>query len=124
MKVANFITIFILTKIKREIIALFRMKMQVLLFQSLIEILLRCIKLTQTIIDYSCLRHRSSVFFLLSSHLALIPRTAGFNTIDIGSMEEASLFFARCLMFIGAGSASTDGGITLTTFIAFLLTPS
>ncbi len=37
--------------------------MQVLVFQSLIEVLLRCIKLTLTIID--CLRHRGSVFFLL-----------------------------------------------------------
>jgi trk system potassium uptake protein len=52
---------------------------------------------------------------------ALTPRTAGFNTIDIGSMEEASLFFTICLMFIGAGSASTGGGIKLTTFIAMLL---
>ncbi|MYL65658.1 Ktr system potassium transporter B [Bacillus hwajinpoensis] len=52
---------------------------------------------------------------------ALTPRTAGFNTIDIGSMEEASLFFIICLMFIGAGSASTGGGIKLTTFIAMLL---
>ncbi|MBF0706859.1 Ktr system potassium transporter B [Alkalihalobacillus hwajinpoensis] len=52
---------------------------------------------------------------------AVTPRTAGFNTVDIGSMEEASLFFIICLMFIGAGSASTGGGIKLTTFIAMLL---
>ncbi|MDQ0484269.1 TrkH family potassium uptake protein [Guptibacillus hwajinpoensis] len=52
---------------------------------------------------------------------AVSPRTAGFNSIDIGSMEEASLFFTMCLMFIGAGSASTGGGIKLTTFMAMLL---
>ncbi len=52
---------------------------------------------------------------------AVSPRTAGFNTIDIGSMEEATLFFMIGLMFIGAGSASTGGGIKLTTFIAMLL---
>lgn len=52
---------------------------------------------------------------------AVTPRTAGFNSIDIGSMEEASLFFILILMFIGAGSGSTGGGIKLTTFIAMIL---
>ncbi|WP_040365293.1 TrkH family potassium uptake protein [Bacillus coahuilensis] len=49
------------------------------------------------------------------------PRTAGFNTIDIGSMDESSLFFMMFLMFIGGGSASTAGGIKLTTFIIIAL---
>ncbi len=52
---------------------------------------------------------------------AVTPRTAGFNTIDIGSMKESTQFFMMILMFIGAGSASTGGGIKLTTFIAMLL---
>ena len=46
---------------------------------------------------------------------AVSPRTAGFNTIDIGSMDETTLFFIIILMFIGAGSGSTGGGIKLTT---------
>ncbi|PMC40560.1 Ktr system potassium transporter B [Bacillus sp. UMB0899] len=46
---------------------------------------------------------------------AVSPRTAGFNTIDIGSMDETTLFFMIILMFIGAGSGSTGGGIKLTT---------
>ncbi|HSH52474.1 MAG TPA: TrkH family potassium uptake protein [Bacteroidales bacterium] len=53
---------------------------------------------------------------------AVTPRTAGFNTVDIGSLEEPTVFFMLLLMFIGAGSASTGGGIKLTTFIAMLLT--
>ncbi|WP_240378168.1 TrkH family potassium uptake protein [Bacillus piscicola] len=53
---------------------------------------------------------------------AVTPRTAGFNTVDIGSLEEPTVFFILLLMFIGAGSASTGGGIKLTTFIAMLLT--
>ena len=44
------------------------------------------------------------------------PRTAGFNTIDIGSMGEPTLLFVTTLMFIGAGPASTSGGIKVTTF--------
>ena len=44
------------------------------------------------------------------------PRTAGFNTIEIGSMREATLNVITGLMFIGAGPASTSGGIKVTTF--------
>ncbi len=51
----------------------------------------------------------------------ITPRTAGFNTLDIGSLEEASLFFILILMFIGAGSASTGGGIKLTTFLIIIM---
>lgn len=51
------------------------------------------------------------------------PRTAGFNTIDIGAMTEPSLLLTIALMFIGAGPASTSGGIKVTTFalLAFVL---
>jgi trk system potassium uptake protein TrkH len=44
------------------------------------------------------------------------PRTAGFNTVDIGGMNEPTLLVMTTLMFIGAGSASTAGGIKVTTF--------
>ncbi len=44
------------------------------------------------------------------------PRTAGFNTIDIGGMNEPTLLVITTLMFIGAGPASTGGGIKVTTF--------
>lgn len=59
---------------------------------------------------------------LLASYFqAVSPRTAGFNTIDIGSMKDSSLFLTIILMFIGAGSASTGGGIKVTTFVVLLL---
>lgn len=50
-------------------------------------------------------------------------RTAGFNTIDIGAMHEPTLFVMSTLMFIGAGPASTSGGIKVTTFavLAFVI---
>ena len=44
------------------------------------------------------------------------PRTAGFTTIDIGQMREPTLNITTGLMFIGAGPASTSGGIKVTTF--------
>ena len=44
------------------------------------------------------------------------PRTAGFNTVDIGAQREPTLNIMTALMFIGAGPASTSGGIKVTTF--------
>lgn len=51
------------------------------------------------------------------------PRTAGFDTVPIGAMNEPTLLFVSTLMFIGAGPASTSGGIKVTTFavLAFVL---
>jgi Trk-type K+ transport system membrane component len=44
-------------------------------------------------------------------------RSAGFNSIDVGAMNETSWLVTECLMFIGGGSAGTGGGIKLTTFM-------
>jgi trk system potassium uptake protein TrkH len=52
---------------------------------------------------------------------AVVPRTAGFNTVDIGALLPATAFFMMGLMFIGAGSGSTASGIKLSTFIVLLL---
>lgn len=52
----------------------------------------------------------------------VVTRTAGFNTIDIASMMTASQFFMIFLMFIGASSGSTGGGIKTTTFVVLLFT--
>ncbi|MDU2065783.1 MAG: TrkH family potassium uptake protein [Sporomusaceae bacterium] len=43
-------------------------------------------------------------------------RTAGYNTIDIGSMREGTLLIMILLMFIGASPSSMGGGIKTTTF--------
>jgi potassium uptake TrkH family protein len=44
------------------------------------------------------------------------PRTAGFHTIDIAGQHDPTLSVQTGLMFIGAGPASTSGGIKVTTF--------
>ncbi|MDM5326731.1 TrkH family potassium uptake protein [Neobacillus sp. CF12] len=51
----------------------------------------------------------------------VVTRTAGFNTIDIGAMNLSSLVFMMALMFIGASSGSTGGGIKVTTFAIIIL---
>lgn len=52
---------------------------------------------------------------------AVSTRTAGFNTVDIAQLTKPSLLLMMLLMFIGAGSTSTGGGIKLTTFLIMLL---
>lgn len=53
---------------------------------------------------------------LASFFQSATTRTAGFNTIDLGSMRGASWLVMILLMVIGAGSASTGGGIKVSTF--------
>ena len=60
--------------------------------------------------------------WLASYFQAVTPRTAGFNTLEIGKMHDASIFFIIILMFVGASPASTGGGIKTTTFAVILLT--
>jgi trk system potassium uptake protein TrkH len=47
--------------------------------------------------------------------------TTGFNSIDIGRMQESSLFMLIVAMFIGAGSGGTGGGIKMTTLVVTLV---
>ncbi|RUQ98258.1 TrkH family potassium uptake protein [Labedella endophytica] len=47
---------------------------------------------------------------------AVMPRTAGFNSIDISQMHPASWVVTDILMFIGGGPAGTAGGLKITTF--------
>ena len=46
---------------------------------------------------------------------SVTTRTAGFNTLNFGHLASITLFFTITLMFIGAGSGSTAGGIKINT---------
>ena len=46
-----------------------------------------------------------------------MPRSGGFNSIDYGAVRPETLAVTDVLMFIGGGSASTAGGIKVTTFL-------
>ena len=53
--------------------------------------------------------------------MAITPRTAGFNNVELNNMTEFSKLFTMLLMFIGASPASTGGGIKTTTAAVLLL---
>lgn len=47
---------------------------------------------------------------------SVTTRTAGFNAVDQGALNDTSHLLTTILMFIGGGSGSTAGGIKVTTF--------
>ncbi len=52
---------------------------------------------------------------------ATVPRSSGFNSLEVANMTDASTLVTIILMFIGGGSLSTAGGIKVGTFIIVIL---
>lgn len=52
---------------------------------------------------------------------ATTTRTAGFHTVSIQDLHPETRFLMMILMFIGAGSVSTSGGIKLTTAVCLVM---
>ena len=59
--------------------------------------------------------------WLASWFQAVSPRTAGFNTLAIDQLEDATTAIMLGLMFIGGGSSSTASGIKVVTFMLLIL---
>ena len=53
---------------------------------------------------------------------SVTTRTAGFASLDIASLGDVTKIVMMLLMFIGAGSGSTGGGIKTTTFAVLVMT--
>ncbi|WP_440231461.1 TrkH family potassium uptake protein [Cytobacillus sp. SAFR-174] len=51
----------------------------------------------------------------------VVPRTAGFNSLNTGELTLGSQLVTMLLMFIGGGSGGTAGGIKVTTFVLIFL---
>ena len=58
---------------------------------------------------------------LASLFFGVMPRSGGFSTVDVGQMHEGTWLMLDALMFVGGGSASTAGGIKVTTLAVMLL---
>ena len=65
--------------------------------------------------------YQPHVKFLASVFQSVTARTAGFNTVDIGSLRSVTLLTLIILMFIGASPGGTGGGIKTTTFFILVL---
>lgn len=51
---------------------------------------------------------------------SVAPRTAGYNTVDMGAMGVPAIMIVIALMYIGAGSGSTGGGIKTSSLAVIL----
>ncbi len=77
-----------------------------------------CIFFAENSVNFSGMPLRDKI--LISFFQSASARTAGFNSVDIGGMTNASIFSIIILMFIGASAGSTGGGIKTTTFWVLL----
>jgi Trk-type K+ transport system membrane component len=53
--------------------------------------------------------------------LSAMTRSGGFSVVDVGELYGSSLIVGSMLMFVGGGSASTAGGIKVTTLAVLAL---
>lgn len=51
---------------------------------------------------------------------AVMPRTAGFNTLDLNGISESGQMITSLLMIIGGAPGSTAGGMKITTFAVMI----
>lgn len=58
---------------------------------------------------------------MTATFMSIMTRSGGFATVDVGSMHDSSLLVMDMLMFVGGGSASTAGGIKVTTLAVLFL---
>jgi len=58
---------------------------------------------------------------LASLFAGVMPRSAGFATVETAQMHESTWLLQDALMFAGGGSASTAGGIKVTTLALMML---
>lgn len=59
--------------------------------------------------------------FFQSFFLSAMTRSGGFSVVDISELHGSSLVVGSMLMFVGGGSASTAGGIKVTTLAILAL---
>lgn len=58
---------------------------------------------------------------LSSLFCSVTPRTAGFNTTDVGSLTDGSKLLTVILMFIGGAPGSTAGGVKVTSIVVLFV---
>jgi len=57
---------------------------------------------------------------MASMFQSVVPRTAGFNTVPIGELTDATLFIMILLMLVGGGPCSTAGGLKVSTLMVLV----
>ncbi len=72
--------------------------------------------------NQATLKELSLIGKLLASWFhSVTPRTAGFNTLNVGAFKPETKLLTMLLMFIGGAPGGTAGGVKVTTFALVLL---
>jgi trk system potassium uptake protein TrkH len=58
---------------------------------------------------------------MTAAFMSMMTRSGGFATVDVGEMNGSTLLAMDMFMFVGGGSASTAGGIKVTTLAVLFL---
>lgn len=58
--------------------------------------------------------------FLSSFFMSVNYRTSGFNTIDLSTLRDSTMFFSSLLMVVGGAPGGAAGGIKVTTFAVLI----
>ncbi len=99
----------------------YQLSTQISLYSSVILIVFGTVIFYFTEKDH-ILSHQVSFEAAISSVFQSITcRTAGFNTVDTGQLQVPTLILMIFLMFIGASSGSTGGGIKTSTFTLIIV---
>lgn len=59
--------------------------------------------------------------FLNAFFQSVMPRTAGFNALDVSKLGQATLFLTLTLMLVGTNPGGTGGGVKTTTLVVVLM---
>ena len=89
----------------------YRMQSKVVLLISMILILVPSVYFF--FFEFSSMPMKERIFASLFQ--TVTPRTAGFNTVDLGLISEVGIMLMIILMLIGGSSGSTAGGMKMTT---------
>ncbi len=99
----------------------YRLSSQISLYTSIILIIFGAAIFYWLEKDNSMQGYRGAEMGITSIFQSVTCRTTGFNTVDIGVLQVPTLILMIFLMFIGASSGSTGGGIKTSTFTIIIL---
>ena len=100
---------------KRRMVTALSANSRIVLIGTVVLLLSGMLVLYATEHDNTLFPLGTAAQYLAAFFQSVTLRTAGFNTIDMSRLATASYFFMIILMFIGAATGSTAGGIKINT---------
>ena len=94
---------------------------RIIVITTFVLIVIGTVLLYITEYNNSLANHEGIGKWITALFAATTPRTAGFNTVNMATLTDATLMITILLMWIGASPGSTGGGIKTSTFAIAVL---